>query len=89
MHGTERIRTTIMVREFRPSDEGMTVHTADGDEVGQVKAIEGSMAHVEPASDLSQSIRQRLGWTKENEAVYELNHDNVAEFTDDGIMLKN
>jgi hypothetical protein len=87
MHGTERIRKT-MVRDFNPSDEGTAVHTADGDEIGHVQAVEGSMAHVKPSSNLSQSIRQRLGWTKENEAVYELDHDRVDEFTDDGILLK-
>ena len=77
-----------MARKFRASDKGMTVRTADGDDIGEIESIEGSKAHVKPESSLSNSIRQRLGWTDENEAVYELDHSKVDEFTDDAVMLK-
>jgi hypothetical protein len=77
-----------MVRKFERGDEGMTVQTASGDDIGTIESIEGNKAHVTPNSGLSQSIRKRLGWTKENEAVYELRHSKVAEFTDDAVVLK-
>lgn len=77
-----------MTREFQASDEGMAVKTEDGDEIGTIESVEGNRAHVRPDSGLSQSIRKRLGWTKENEAVYELRHTKVSEFTDDAVILK-
>ncbi|WP_324760515.1 hypothetical protein [Haloarcula montana] len=77
-----------MARQFEAADEGMTVKTASGDEIGTIESIEGNRAHVTPSSGLSQSIRKRLGWTKENEAVYELRHSKVSEFTDDAVVLK-
>jgi hypothetical protein len=77
-----------MARDFQPTDEGMKVKTESGDEIGTIESVEGNRAHVKPDSGLSQSIRKRLGWTKENEAVYELRHTRVSEFTDDGVILK-
>lgn len=87
MRGIERICNT-MARKFRSSDEGMTVRTADGDKIGKIESVKGSKAHVKPASSLSDSIRQRLGWTKKNESVYELDSSKVDKFTDDAVMLK-
>jgi hypothetical protein len=77
-----------MARKFQATDEGMTVKTESGDDIGTIESIEGNRAHVKPNTSLSQSIRKRLGWTKENEAVYELRHTKVSEFTDDAVILK-
>ena len=66
----------------------MTVRSADGAEVGQIEEIKGDVAHVKPADGLSTSIRQRLGWTKEGESVYELRHSNVDSFTGNEVHLK-
>jgi len=79
---------TKMVRNFRPDDdEGLTVKTASGDTVGTIEKIDGTMAHVKPESGLSSSIRNRLGWTKDGEEVYELKHSKV-DTIDDEVILK-
>lgn len=77
-----------MARNFRSSDEGKEVVTADGDTVGTIQGISGSSAHVMPDEDLSQSIRRRLGWTEEGEESYELSHSMVDEISGDQVQLK-
>jgi len=77
-----------MVREFETSDEGKTVVTADGETVGKIQKIDRNMAHVRPEGSLAQSIRRRLGWTEENEDVYELRHSRVNEISGDTVKLK-
>jgi len=77
-----------MVREFRTSDEGKTVVTADGDEVGTVQKIDGNMAHVKPKGSLSRSIRRRLGWAEDDQDVYEIDHDSVQRIAGDEVHLK-
>lgn len=62
--------------------------TADGTMVGHVQEIEEDTAHVSPESDLEGSIRQKLGWTGEDEEVYELPHSSVDSIDDRGIHLK-
>jgi len=77
-----------MARNFRPTDEGMKVMSADGDMIGTVENVKGDRAHVRPDGSLATSIRQKLGWEKEGEETYELHSTSVDEFTDDGIRLK-
>ncbi|MFW5937986.1 MAG: hypothetical protein ACOCSN_03500 [Halanaeroarchaeum sp.] len=77
-----------MVREFRNSDEGKTVVTADGDEVGKIERIQGDMAHVRPEESLSRSIRRRLGWAEDDQDVYEIDHSSVERIADDEVHLK-
>lgn len=78
----------IMAREFESSDEGKTVRTQDGDEVGQIQSVEGGMARVKPESGLTESIRNRLGWTSEDEDEYELDQSKVGDITDDEVRLQ-
>lgn len=73
--------------EFSPEDEGKRVVTADGDTVGTVRSVEGSMAHIQADADLSRSVRRRLGWTEENAETYQLRTSNVDDI-DDEIRLK-
>lgn len=77
-----------MAREFSSEDEGKQVVTADGDMVGTVDSIAGSSAHIKPSSDLSRSVRRRLGWTEEGEETYELEHSKVDRITSDEIRLQ-
>ena len=76
-----------MVRDFRNSDEGKKVMTADGDMVGTVEQIHGDEAHVKPDTGLSQSIRETLGWTAQGEDVYPLKHSSVDQISGDEIHL--
>lgn len=77
-----------MVRNFRDEDEGKRVVTADGDEIGTIEQVSGSMAHVKPASNLSQSVRRRLGWAEEGEDTYELQTSKVDNIASNEIKLK-
>ncbi|WP_049979448.1 hypothetical protein [Halolamina rubra] len=76
-----------MVRDFESSDEGKTVVTADGDEVGTIEQIDQNMAHVKPKGSLSRSVRRRLGWA-EDEDTYEITHSRVAQISDDEVHLR-
>lgn len=77
-----------MVRDFKASDEGATVMTADGERIGTIENVEGSTAHVRPTGDLDRSTRRRLGWTEEGEATYPLRKSRVKSIDDDGVHLK-
>ncbi|GAA0202958.1 hypothetical protein ACFFOL_17220 [Halobaculum roseum] len=77
-----------MVRNFRAEDEGKRVITADGDEIGTIEKTSGSMAHVKPTSNLSQSVRRRLGWAEEGEDTYELRTSKVDDIGSNEIKLK-
>lgn len=77
-----------MARNFKSSDEGMDVFTADGDHVGTVERASGATAHIKPHSGLSRSMRRRLGWTEEGEDTYRLKKDHVKSIDEDGIHLK-
>jgi hypothetical protein len=77
-----------MVREFKSTDEGMTVRAENGDRVGTIQKIEGNKAHVKPKSGLSQRIRTRLGWGDDESDVYELPHSRVHRIAGDEVHLK-
>jgi len=77
-----------MVRNFRNSDEGKKVMTADGEMIGTVERIRGDEAHVRPDTGLSQSVRETLGWTDESEEMYPLRHESVEQIAGDEIHLK-
>jgi hypothetical protein len=77
-----------MARAFKDSDEGMTVVTSDGDEVGTVAGVRGDTVHVKPETGLGESIRQRLGWGDDMEDTYELSHSRVQSFSGNKIHLQ-
>lgn len=77
-----------MVRQFNTSDEGKTVVTAGGEEVGKIEMIENGMAHVSPKGSLSRSIRRRLGWGEDDEDTFEVRHSQVRRITNDKVELE-
>lgn len=77
-----------MVRDFQSSDEGKTVRTQEGDDVGTIDKVEEKMARVTPDTGLTESIRNRLGWTSEDQDRYELDHSDVDKISDDEVRLK-
>ena len=77
-----------MVREFKSEDEGKKVVTNDGDEVGTIETVEQDTAHVTPDSGLGTSVRQRLGWAKDDQDMFALDHSHVRSFTGDEVYLK-
>lgn len=88
MHPTVAASVSTMVRDFQSSDEGTTVRTQEGDEVGTIEKVEDKMARVTPDTGLSESIRNRLGWTSEDQDTYELDHSDVDQISDDEVRLK-
>lgn len=85
-HGN--IPCEIMVRKFEENDKGRNVLSADGTVIGNVRAVDGDVAHVTPDNDLDSAIRQKIGWMSGDQDVYELPHDSVAEIDDLGIHLE-
>lgn len=79
---------TPMVRNFKAGDKGMTVRTSDGEEVGTVDDVAGDMAQVKPNSSLSQSVRNRIGWTEDDQDTYELRHSKVEKIENREVHLK-
>lgn len=77
-----------MVRNFKAGDKGMTVRTASGDEVGTIEDVTGDVAQVKPNESLSQSIRNRIGWTEADQDHYELRHSKVEKIDDREVLLK-
>lgn len=65
----------------------MDVMDSEGQRIGTIHEVERGVAHVKPASRLSQSMRRKLGWEGEEE-TYELRSSRVERFDDDGVHLK-
>lgn len=76
-----------MARNFKASDEGKTVVNADGDEIGTIEEVRGNNAYVKPKSGLAQKIRDRLGWSDDDDAPFELRQSKVDTITNDEVRL--
>lgn len=76
-----------MVRQFKSSDKGKTVKTADGTMVGKIDRVSGDRAYVRPDTNLTDSIRRQLDWTDQSKSTYELNHDAVEKIAGDEVHL--
>lgn len=69
------------------SDEGKTVVTADGEEVGIVSGVRGGRAYVDPDPGLTDKLNAKLGWDDIGDDDYPLNEKVVMRITDDEIHL--
>jgi hypothetical protein len=61
--------------------------TADGELVGTIDSASGNSAHVKPDTGLSRSVRQKLGWSGDDD-TYRLQKSNVDKISGDEIHLK-
>lgn len=77
-----------MVRDFKESDTGKRVLTADGDELGVVEQVERGNVHIRPDAGIQESMRRKLGWTDDDETTFELKKSAVSQIASDGIYLK-
>lgn len=73
--------------EFTEDDQGKTVVTADGDEIGSVSGVEGRRAYVDPDPGITDRIKSALGWQDVDEEDYALEESQVDTVTDDEIRL--
>lgn len=69
-------------------DEGKRVINASGDRMGRVSNVEGGRAFVDPDPGVTDTIRSKLGWGKEEKDDYQLHADRIDTITDDEVRLK-
>lgn len=69
-------------------DEGKRVINASGDGMGRVSNVEGGRAFVDPDPGVTDTIRSKLGWGKENKDDYQLHSDRIDTITEDEVRLK-
>lgn len=69
-------------------DEGKTVVTRDGDEIGRISDVQNNAVVVEsPESGLSDSIRSRVNWEHTRGDKYLLQASQVDDVTDDTVVV--
>lgn len=73
--------------QITTSDEGKTVVTQDGDEIGEISAVQNNAIVVEAPEDLGDSIRSRLDWDHTRGNKYMLQASNVDNVTDDSVEV--
>lgn len=69
-------------------DEGKRVINASGDRMGRVSNVEGGRAFVDPDPGVTDTIRSKLGWGKEDKDDYQLHSDRIDTITEDEVRLK-
>lgn len=70
------------------ADEGKEVINADGNQIGRVVKVERGRAHVDPDPGLTDTIRSKLGWGKDDDDEdYVLNTSSIDTVSDDEIHL--
>ncbi|MDZ5809930.1 PRC-barrel domain containing protein [Halorubrum sp. AD140] len=68
-------------------DEGKNVINSEGDQVGRVIKVEHGSAHVDPDPGLTDTLRSKLGWGKDDEDNYLLDSSSIERISDDEIHL--
>jgi hypothetical protein len=76
-------RTTL-----NKSDEGKQIVDSEGDTIGMVSEVEGSVAHINPEPDISGQIRSKLGWENMDQDTHVLKEHSIKTITDEEIHLK-
>ena len=73
---------------FTEQDEGKTVISDDGRELGVVSRITNETAFVEPLGDLDPPVRSALGWGGDDREEYRLSRGHVATVTGSEVWLE-
>lgn len=68
-------------------DEGKAIINAEGNQIGRVVKVEHGNAHVDPDPSLTDTIRSKLGWGKDDVENYRLDSSDIKHITDDEIHL--
>jgi len=74
-------------RQFSEDDEGKTVVTDAGKEIGVVRDVRAGVAFVEPMASLDPTIMAELGWGGDDRDAYRLDEARVDAVTEDTVML--
>lgn len=73
--------------QLTDAEEGKTLVTESGDEIGVIAEVRSGTAYVDPDPGTFDSIKSKLGWGDVDEDTYPLSGDDVAEVTEDKVRL--
>lgn len=76
-----------MCATFTDDEIGKPVERADGKVIGTVASIDGETAHVEPAPDVVDTVKARLGWEEIGDP-FELDARFVRTISDTRVHLE-
>lgn len=77
-----------MVAEITEDEEGKSVLSSDGEEVGVVIDVQYGTARVEPDPGLTDELKARVGFGDTDEESYPLQEERIETITDDEIRLR-
>ena len=75
--------------QLTDAEEGKTVVTPDGDEIGQITNVRNNVASVKPDPGLTDRIRSRLDWggSDSDTETYRLQAADVSNVTSDTVVV--
>jgi len=77
-----------MVAEITEDEEGKSVLSSDGEEVGVVIDVQYGTARVEPDPGLTDELKAKVGFGDTDEESYPLQEERIETITDDEIRLR-
>ena len=77
-----------MVAEITEDEEGKSVLSSDGEEVGVVIDVQYGTARVEPDPGLTDELKARVGFGDTDEESCPLQEERIKTITDDEIRLR-
>jgi hypothetical protein len=77
-----------MATEITDDEEGKSVLSSDGEEVGVVIDVQHGTARVEPDPGLTDELKAKLGFGDTGEESYPLQEERIETITDDEIRLR-
>jgi hypothetical protein len=77
-----------MAAEITEDEEGKSVLSSDGEEVGVVIDVQYGTARVEPDPGLTDELKAKVGFGDTDEESYPLQEERIETITDDEIRLR-
>ncbi|PSP72729.1 hypothetical protein BRC86_11605 [Halobacteriales archaeon QS_3_64_16] len=77
-----------MAAEITEDEEGKSVVSSDGEEVGIVIDVQYGTARVEPDPGLTDELKAKVGFGDTDEESYPLQEERIEAVTDDEIRLR-
>lgn len=77
-----------MVRHLNTDDEGKTVLTHDGKEIGVIEKFEQEAAYVTPEGLVSSTTKRKLDWSDDHDGPYVLRNAMVHSITEDAVRIR-
>lgn len=77
-----------MMLHLNKNDEGKTVLTRDGKEIGVIASFEEGKAYVEPAELVPSTTKRKLDWEERVDGPYVLKNTMVHSITEDVVRIR-